>query len=407
MNSKENIKLSNSLNLSIVMCLYTYPITSSFGYLLGASTSSLNIFFKSIVFLVYLVCFYRLASHKGKLLLVNIPLFLILILYSIRLLLDLSIFNISNPLYSTPYILLYFFLLTLLPVYNILKTGFYLNIPKFIKYSGVLLLIINVGYLLVTLNNGLGLADIFNSRISVVDQNNSDKSIINPIIVGLYGASLSIYSLYKILIKSKASMLCIFMFFLGLFNLAVSASRGPLLVIIILIFLLILKFFTSTKKGFNTFFGICIGYIISFFIVYPFVKQFDFFLVQRVEAFFMFEEETRNLIIESAMNDFFNNPIFGAHIFDSAYNSFPHNKIVESLMACGLIGGVFMIYSFKPFLINLYNVGFKKVNTDYGWMVVIISPFVIIGFTSGSFWSAPEFWVSLSLLSINNRKFKT
>ena len=139
--------------------------------------------------------------------------------------------------------------------------------------------------------------------------------------------------------------------------------------------------------------------------IIPLTSKYDFFLIQRIEKFFLFEEETRNFIIESAINDFLNNPIFGSHIFDSVYNSFPHNKIVEALMACGFLGGLFMMLSFIPFFKNIYKVGFKNIYNDYLWMFFILTPFILIGFLSGSFWSMPEFWVCLSLLSINPNKF--
>ena len=54
MNSIKNIKLSKSINLSVVMCLFTYPLTSSYIYLLDINISSINIFFKLIVLIVYL-----------------------------------------------------------------------------------------------------------------------------------------------------------------------------------------------------------------------------------------------------------------------------------------------------------------------------------------------------------------
>lgn len=405
MNSIKNIKLSKSINLSVVMCLFTYPLTSSYIYLLDINISSINIFFKLIVLIVYLVCFSHLVNSKGKLSQINISLFIILFLYSIRLLFDLFIFDISNPLYSTPYLLLYFFLLTFFPVYIIMKSGFYLKISKFIKYSGILLLIINVGYLLVTLNDGLSFEQIFASRVKLLSDDDSQKNIINPIVVGLYGVSLMLYSIYNILMNSKISLLGVIMILLGLFNLAVSASRGPFAILIILLLLMFFVFIRKRKVGFRNFLGIFSFFLIIAYVIIPLTSKYDFFLIQRIEKFFLFEEETRNFIIESAINDFLNNPIFGSHIFDSVYNAFPHNKIVEALMACGFLGGLFMMLSFIPFFKNIYKVGFKNIYNDYLWMFFILTPFILIGFLSGSFWSMPEFWVCLSLLSINPNKF--
>ena len=397
-------KLSNSLNLSLVLCLYLYPITSCVVYLFELNSSILNIVFKAFTFVIYFICFYRVVFYKNKLYILNISLFLLLIIYSFRLLVDVFIYDIQHELYSSSYLLLYFFLLTFLPVHNFIKSGYHFNISKFIKYSGVLLIVINLLYFFVAIKDGSSFADLFSSRINKVAED-ENISVINPIIVGLNGCVIVLYSLYNYLFNSKYSFLNIIMIFLGLFNLAVGASRGPLFITILLTFFMLLIFFRSKKQGFKTFFSFVTIIFITIFIILPFVDKYDFFLFNRIESFFLFEEEIRNIIIDNAMTDFLNNPVFGLHIFDSTSNAFPHNILVDALMSCGFLGGILVVFSFIPFFKNSFKLMLNKKNYEYGFLFFILSPFIIIGFTSGSFLFFPEFWVALSLLSIKLNRF--
>ena len=392
-------KLSNSLNLSLVLCLYLYPITSCVVYLFELNSSILNIVFKAFTFVIYFICFFRVVFHNKKLYILNISLFLLLIIYSFRLLVDVFIYDLQHELYSSSYLLLYFFLLTFLPVYNFIKSGYHLNISKFIKYSGILLIIINILYIFVAIDDNFSLSYLFSSRVNIIGEQ-EELSIINPIVIGIFGCAIMLYSLYNYLFYTKTFFLSIIMFLLGAVNILFSASRGPLFITLLLVLLMLFMFFKSKNNGLKTFLSLLALIPTSIYFILPFFDKYNFFLFERIESFFSSGKEIRNIIVNNAITDFLNNPIFGLHIFDSITNAFPHNIFIDALMSCGFLGGILIIFSFIPFFKYIFFLLLKKNNYENGLLFFILSPFVLIGLTSGSFLFMPEFWVALSVLSV-------
>jgi hypothetical protein len=402
--------LSNLTILSLLIGLFSYPFTSSIIVLFGLPSTLSNFVLKILISIIYVFYFVKTFKYKGKLRSVNLALFFLLMLYSVRILVDIFIYNIQYQYNSQFYIISYFFLLTLLPVVSVLKSGRFLDIKKFNRIVMYQILIINIFYIIVSLYLGKDLIESFAGRLTVVKTEGSAISVINPITIGLNGTISIIYGLFKLLffkLKFKNKLFCYAMIILGLVNLLLGASRGPLIILLLLIFIIIFKYFKNNKIN-PTFlmkvilFSFTVGFI--FILALPSLSEIDFFLLERI--IFLFDgsdgPEIRNYILDSAINDFINNPILGSHILDTRYNSFPHNALINTLMSCGVIGGFILIFSFRTYIKNLYYT-IRNTNKPEGQLFFFyISPLILIGMTSGSLIFLPEFWISLSILSIRN-----
>jgi O-antigen ligase len=265
----------------------------------------------------------------------------------------------------------------------------------------------------VALSSELSLVESFATRLSIASENNSSTSIINPIVVSLFGVCSIIFGVCKLLLfKNNLKKFVFFsiMIILGFLNLLTGASRGPFLILLVLFVFILFRFFKIQQKtGLRYIFNAIIAFLAIFSFssfVLPYFYNIEFFLLDRIQSSLYSDLEVRNFVVESAFNDFLNNPFFGFSIFDSVYNSFPHNIIIDALMSLGIIGGILVVFSLKPFFVNLHKVIFNKIHIEYCLLFFFMAPIVLIGFTSGSFVFMPEFWIVLSLLSINFKLYK-
>ena len=397
--------VSNLTVLALSVALFSYPFTSSIIVLLGLPSTT-SFAFKILIFGIYSFYFFKTFRYKGKVSSANLFLFCLLIVYSIRILVDIFIFNIESEFHSIFYILSYFFLLTLLPVVSFLKFGRFLDIKKFNRIIMYLILIINALYIILSFSLGKDLVASFATRLTVASKEATAISIINPITIGLNGTIAIIYGVFKLAFfrPNNDKALCWSMIILGSINLILSASRGPLVTLVLLSFIIGYKYFTNNEKSL-TFsikiisWCICGGFI--FMVVLPTLRKIDFFLLDRITQFIDGRDgpEARNYIIESAINDFTDNPIFGSHIFDTKYNAFAHNALIDTLMSCGVIGGLLLIFSFRNYIRNFFLLIRRTYEPEKQLFFLYISPMILIGMTSGSLIFFPEFWISLALLS--------
>ena len=194
-------KISNTLILVLVLAIFSYPITSSIFHLFNMASSELNVIIKGGIAIVYLIYFTISLIYRGNATVTSFSLLLLLALYSLRLLIDVFFYDINATDYTQNYLLLYFFMLTLIPVFSILKSGVMLNIQKFNNITGLMLIIINLFYLAVTYYSGLSLEAQLATRLNIQSVE-SYNTVISPISISLYGACMISYSFFNLLFAS-------------------------------------------------------------------------------------------------------------------------------------------------------------------------------------------------------------
>lgn len=409
---------SNRMILLIFLSCFSYPITSVLFLTFSIPSEFGNIILKSLFLAYYIHCLLKILkcknlSNKNTIYIWFVYIFFIL--YSFRLMYDIGICNIRMAFYSTSYVLLYFFALTLLPVFVLSMNRKNLNIANLSKYIFYFLVLANIGYFSYSMFISTGnLEQQFAGRINVESKTNADLAVINPITLGLYGVCLIIFILAKLTIQDKINSITKFAFLLlitlGGVNMLLSASRGPFLVLVLLIFVnFVFYIHKNIKKPYFVFyllFFIISSTILITYILIPYFSDKEVFLFHRLETIFDFfdskNKEARNYSYEGAFNDFLNSPILGNHFVGSYDNFYPHNMILEVAMSLGLLGLIIFLGIVGVVIRNFVYVLKNSINNEVLPVMMVGFCFILISMTSGSIISNPEFWIFFTLLSFIN-----
>ncbi|MFN4362637.1 O-antigen ligase family protein [Chryseobacterium hispalense] len=187
---------------------------------------------------------------------------------------------------------------------------------------------------------------------------------------------------------------------LALFNLFMAGSRGPLvqLIVVIIVFLL------SARKNINKKYVLLfIGVAILFVTMFPEYLDVSKLLFERFKETGFSSNDSDRLRSEyfnSAWNQFADHPFFGDSIETLVGGTYPHNLVLESLMALGIVGGILVIIIIILAIIN--SISYIKI-PYYNWIGAILLMDVIASFSSGSIANYLLFWPLLSL-TINRVK---
>lgn len=217
------------------------------------------------------------------------------------------------------------------------------------------------------------------------------NEILNQISYGQTGVILVILCLsyfYNQMLFRK--LLLLPLIGLGLMNLALAGSRGPMIELsFALVFFVIINFkkIGAFKLSLILLFFIGLGIYFSDYLI-----VFNTVLDRLQETSFNqgSGSEERYFLFKEAWEQFFANPIFGYR----QIGVYPHNLILESFMALGIFGGLLMIYITIIALRNCF-VLIKIESTN--WIAMIFLIHIIGTFISGTIWNSFEFWSLLAL----------
>jgi O-antigen ligase len=178
-------------------------------------------------------------------------------------------------------------------------------------------------------------------------------------------------------------------FIMGFIMFYLGASRGSLVAIAFCI--PVLYFFSNTRKKTNL--------IISIAVMIPFViwgaLKSGSSIFERTSNTSVKDGSTsmRLTLWRDAINEFFNNPIFGGRIEIDYY---PHNIIFEILMSIGIIGFLPFIY----FLVQTFLIGLKKIklDKDYVWVLLVFIQGLVQSMFSGALYSSVLLFFGAGLL---------
>jgi O-antigen ligase len=224
---------------------------------------------------------------------------------------------------------------------------------------------------------------------------------INPITISSIGGTLSLLSIAIFLNKQiKGKALLFIGIAVGLLLLMLGASRGPFIFSVLISLILLIVHYRNI--GFKFLHFIYLG-IISFIVIFsmytyviPFYKNYDFAMLSRLDSYMEDKraggEEERDYIYRSALTQFMDHPIIGDSYLEETSGYYPHNIIIEALMATGLVGGVFFIFSVVIALFQMNTA--LRVNRKGHFYVYFVSfsMIILLSQTSGSLFSSPELW---------------
>jgi len=229
-------------------------------------------------------------------------------------------------------------------------------------------------------------------RISEIKYIDSDYELISPLALSYVGSLTVVLCFYKLffskqLLSKKLRWFLIINMVVSFYIFFLGSSRGSLISILACIFLFFL--FTHGKKRMK--------YIYSVILLIPFVIwgiiESGSSIMIRTSNTFETGDLGRTRLWTDSWNEFIANPIVGGRIEIGFY---PHNFVLETLMATGLIGFLLLLI----ILFELIRKGYKNsyINNEYLFPFVILLQGIILHSFSGAIYAGILLFLPLGII---------
>jgi hypothetical protein len=221
---------------------------------------------------------------------------------------------------------------------------------------------------------------------------------VNPITYGHVGVTTIIAALARIryCIKKSDWIIVVGALLLGAFAIQLSGSRGPLVTLLICIFTLAIF-----NKPFRWLLFPMLGVVILFF-TGAFAESENILTSRIANTLQRDNTEVRVLMQAGAIQQFLDSPFFGSAIIEFEFQDYPHNIIIESAMALGVVG--FLLISYITF-ISLRGI---LRNLKIGTLLIplICLQYIISAQFSGNIAASSSMWLFLVIIlsKINSNK---
>jgi hypothetical protein len=388
-------RYTDVFHLYIAIIIIGFFVIGSVPALIGVNINFLTEAYRFLILLISLLILLYIFIFKNSSSNFNLYLFyLFWIIYSLRILYDLLF---SKIIFSGDYSKLFYFQYAFGVVF--IPTFCVILISKNFKLDYKYILKIVFSILLFTL---LFIVYKRFTNIEIIDRSSQILSI-GIIEFGHYGCTLILLAIYRI-VEEKSSifkvLLFLFAIIVGFSAIIISASKGPLLALLVSL-LLFFKFRFKVKAFVfaQTLLGLIL-YFFGFYLIELMSDLFDSNFLLRI--FYTIDEakdEARNSLLTAALDDFINSPIFGSSMFiqkSGFEGSYPHNLIVESFMATGIFGGTIFVVLVLTTCIKALKAITNKMN--HSWISLVFFQYLIFGMVSSNLYSLDLFWLSLGVI---------
>ena len=156
------------------------------------------------------------------------------------------------------------------------------------------------------------------------------------------------------------------------------------------------------RKSVMLLIGICIV-ILSFSLATYLEETLGISAYDRLFSSDVAADSSRELLYGVAFQEFSMSPFTGAGLEVRGLQTYPHNLIIESLMATGIAGGV--IFLFLVICLSLSTLKLYKKNPEGGWIPLLFVQYLIASQFSGALYSSTYFWLAVGLL-IGLKRYK-
>ena len=390
---------------------FAYPIAAAIPTLLNLPTTPVNIAFRAlyVAMSLYLIAASVFKKQTYQFRWYNTLMFAFWICYIMRLAYDFEISHVEA--FRMPKETIYMFSIgnCILPSFAMMSMSRYVDVQKLVKVIMGILIISNI-LILILLATQVGLSlQMFIVRNLVRGSN--ETSAINEITISFTGCQLIIFALNKLLIGGKHNFgkrfLLILCIILGLFNLFAGGSRSPM-ILFVLMLLFTLGFYFYKHHRFKRFINnikvfifCCVIAVLGLFAAMTF-KNVDFALINRLQETAEDRQkggkELRDFEQEAAWNDFLSSPLIGHQFVNSHDKTYPHNTLLEVLMALGILGGILLFPFMGKFLHQLFTLPYQYTSI-FSFSTLVSLSFFVSQF-SGSLWTSVDFW-ALSIFWVN------
>lgn len=390
---------------------FGYPISAIFSFIIGVSSTPINIAYRSInLFIALYVIFISVSLYKNRLSKYVLPLVGFLLMYLFRIMYD-TLFRGLPTDHTLLEIYSFYVGCIFFPAFAIVLSIKYVNLEILILRIFYILGIANILLLYFYLSqHGWTISrDNLLERALITGLNEKDL-LINPISFGQYGGYLfllcsTLLFIFKPNYSKKTIKIIWFFLLLGLVNLILGNSRGPFIFGFLGFIFVFSVYFAQLKLNIHSFFRL------SFYVVLFLVGLFGlsnkitsnnielgiFGRLERLQNNIETgEKETRNDLFDEGIDMFMDYPIFGDQFVLKSTGAYPHNVIVEVLMGLGLVG--FIVYAL--IFMNLIGkfIAFKNHPKHYIPLMCMFSLTIGVSLTSGCLYQGVESWNMLAIL---------
>lgn len=383
-------------NFYIIVLIIGFLFIGIVPRIIGLSEDSLSLPFRIIILCASIFVIFKIffSPRLSKIYLSPIILFLVFwAIYSVRIIHDLYLNPIKLfPETNSSEYFQFAFGVVLIPSISLflILQAYKLNIEWTLKWLYRFLFLI------------LSIA-LFSRAGSEVTGRTAGDITVGIISFGQFSATLSILSIYY-LASVKLNYINIIYytlgFLIGFSGIIVSASKSPLLALILVLFIFFVLRFQFYKS-------IILISLLGIFSSLYFVELITFFsqyfnsnILERILYSIEIGDDTaRKKLISVAFNDFLDNPFFGNAMLiqkNGMAGTYPHNLIIESFMATGIIGGsIFILWLIKCLKASVKVI---KVHSEISWIALLFLQYLIFGMFSKNLYANDLFWMSSLLL---------
>lgn len=220
---------------------------------------------------------------------------------------------------------------------------------------------------------------------------------LNPITVGHLAVTLVVLCAYLLLQRPPSVNVPKPLLWLGILLalpcLALSASRGPVVALTVMLLLLCVHAYRRGQKL------LVIALVAVIAVASPFVidaiAKLGSDLVERLNyTLSHYEDEARIGLVAAAWSQFLDHPIIGSAIVEKTSGNYPHNLVVESFMATGILGGL----AFTMLLLAGVRAALRLIlNTRvHAWLGLLFVQLAVWTNLSGSLYTHFTFWYLLA-----------
>lgn len=398
--------------LIAAITLLSFLYVTSTVILLSANieTREFNVFAKGLIAAMFAFTILLASRDDMKRSTWGWPIVLFLGVYSVRLIYDVFARGLLFAMQDRFYILSYFFGLTLLPTVAILL---HMRRSMVRDLHNWLLFAVIIGNLLLTLyffGGGVVQDETRFFGRAQIDGEVEGSAVINPITVSLMGVQLFVMALGRMLtvrtdppaVQAALGLLTIY----SVFNIVIGGSRGPILALAVCILAVGFLSFRGTlsnqthvRRGIFAYLLIGLAGAIS----YVSVAGRDLYIYQRfvdmLETRLQGGREERDYLLADAWNDFLNSPLIGeSYVMKSG--GYPHNFIVESLMATGIVGTTFLLLAFVYVLTGIWRLLNGRAG-PYGISLALLAIcYIVTGLVSGTIGQHPDLWACMAIMTV-------
>jgi hypothetical protein len=402
--------INKLLTFSIIIFSVFYNFGASIFLFFQKSPFIINFFSKLSGFFCCLLIITSLYNHKTiKINKYSLPILFFLFLYSIRLAYDAFFLNLKSA-YPNLLIFSYFFGGIVFISLAIIIARKYLNIRYIFKFFIITLCLSNLAiFILLIRTSQFNILTIFSQRLSFGIEDIDSYDIINSITISVNASLLLLYftfsSIFKITFLRFNKHISLILILLSILNLILSGSRGPLISMLFIILLMLIQAKKIKLKNIFRFIFI-LTLIIFFFLRFTSINFNEISYLQRIysnDEFTLLKDDSRKELYNSAISQFYINPIIGDKYFEETTKTYPHNILIEVLMSTGLIGIVlFLIHCFVLLFLYLKYYIYKDEKTFIFYVTFF---YFFCSLFSSSIWGNLEFFI-FSILLIYTLKNK-